>query len=56
MTDYKSQPQDRYPLDDEVRLETCDPADAPEAPGMTPGQAVFEAHQAFMVRGAVPGA
>lgn len=39
-----------YPLDDEVRLDSYDPAAGPEAPGMTPGQAVYEAHQAFMIR------
>lgn len=39
-----------YPLDEEIRQETYDPADGPEAPGMTPGHAVYEAHQAFMIR------
>ena len=39
-----------HPLDDEVRLDSYDRADGPEAPGTTPGQAVYEAHQAFMIR------
>lgn len=37
-----------YPLDDEVRQETYDPAGGLE--GKTPGHAVYEAHQAFMIR------